>query len=110
MINPELECYRIVILESYITSPIFSPAGSRGFEVSSIEGPSVVVNGSMSQLVLDCKYDLTDYDKTGLVIKWYFQRKPYPVYQWIPTNKPQVRVGARREGGIGSMARKEGRK
>lgn len=64
-------------------------AGSHGLEVSAIEGPSVVVNGSMTQLVLDCKYDLTDYDKTGLVIKWYFQRKPYPVYQWIPTNKPQ---------------------
>ena len=69
----------------------------------------MVVNGSMSQLVLDCKYDLTDYDKTGLVIKWYFQRKPYPVYQWIPTNKPQVRTGARKEEGR-MEGRKEGRK
>ncbi|XP_063885394.1 uncharacterized protein LOC135113750 [Scylla paramamosain] len=49
------------------------------------------MNGSQSQLVLDCKYDFTDeYEKNGLVVKWYFKRKPFPVYQWIPPNKPQV--------------------
>ncbi|KAK8385006.1 hypothetical protein O3P69_014518 [Scylla paramamosain] len=65
--------------------------GCFGLEVSAIEGPSVVMNGSQSQLVLDCKYDFTDeYEKNGLVVKWYFKRKPFPVYQWIPPNKPQV--------------------
>ncbi|XP_050713865.1 uncharacterized protein LOC126996955, partial [Eriocheir sinensis] len=64
-------------------------SGSQGLEVNAIEGPSVVVNGSTTQLVLDCNYQLTDYDKTSLVVKWYFKRKPYPVYQWIPNNEPQ---------------------
>ncbi|KAK8735470.1 hypothetical protein OTU49_005406 [Cherax quadricarinatus] len=60
-----------------------------GLEIVTIEGPGVVKNGSVPQLVLDCKYDITEYDKTGLVVKWYFNRQPFPVYQWIPTNEPQ---------------------
>lgn len=75
--------------QGYSSSP--SPSsGSYGLEVSAIEGPSVVVNGSKKELVLDCKYQLTDHDKSSLVVKWYFKRKPYPVYQWIPNNVPQV--------------------
>lgn len=60
-----------------------------GLEIVNIEGPSVVVNGSLPQLVLDCEYDIKEYDKKGLVVKWYFNRQPFPVYQWIPTNVPQ---------------------
>lgn len=58
-------------------------------EILDIEGPSVVVNGSTSQVVLDCYYDITEHDKTGLVVKWFFNRQPIPVYQWIPDKVPQ---------------------
>lgn len=61
----------------------------KSLEILDIEGPSVVVNGSTSQIVLDCDYDITEYDKSGLVVKWYFNRQPFPVYQWIPSKDPQ---------------------
>ncbi|CAL4132134.1 unnamed protein product, partial [Meganyctiphanes norvegica] len=59
-------------------------------EVLSIEGPSVIVNGSVPLVVLDCDYDLaSEQDKKGFVLKWYYNRQPFPVYQWIPPNEPQ---------------------
>ncbi|XP_076058555.1 uncharacterized protein LOC143035573 [Oratosquilla oratoria] len=60
-----------------------------GVEVLGITGPSVVVNGSTPLLVLDCEYNLTESDKEGLVVKWYYNRQPFPIYQWIPNNAPQ---------------------
>lgn len=75
---------RMMLLGLLAVLPVTS-----GLEVVNIEGPSVVVNGSTPQLVLDCEYDITEYDKNSLVIKWYFNRKPFPVYQWIPSNDPQ---------------------
>ncbi|XP_042205572.1 uncharacterized protein LOC121854839 [Homarus americanus] len=65
------------------------PQVTSGLEILKIDGPSVVVNGSKPQLILDCEYDITEYDKSGLVVKWYFNRQPFPVYQWIPRNEPQ---------------------
>ncbi|XP_063602564.1 uncharacterized protein LOC134778619 isoform X2 [Penaeus indicus] len=62
---------------------------STTLEILDIKGPSVIVNGSLSMLVLDCDYDLTEYDRPGLVVKWYYNRQPFPVYQWIPNNGPQ---------------------
>ncbi|XP_068244243.1 uncharacterized protein [Palaemon carinicauda] len=62
---------------------------ARSLEIIDIKGPSVVVNGSTSQIVLDCDYDITDYDKSGLVVKWHFNRQTFPIYQWIPTKEPQ---------------------
>lgn len=62
---------------------------STTLEILDIKGPSVIVNGSVSMLVLDCDYDLTEYDRPGLVVKWYYNRQPFPVYQWIPNNGPQ---------------------
>ncbi|XP_042866613.1 uncharacterized protein LOC122249566 isoform X2 [Penaeus japonicus] len=62
---------------------------STTLEILDIKGPSVVVNGSIPLLVLDCDYDLTEYDRSGLVVKWYYNRQPFPVYQWIPNNGPQ---------------------
>lgn len=65
------------------------PAATHSLEIVEIKGPSYVVNGSKSQLVLDCQYELTDNDKEGMVVKWYYNRQPFPVYQWIPNNVPQ---------------------
>ncbi|CAH0554810.1 unnamed protein product [Brassicogethes aeneus] len=42
-------------------------------------------------IILDCDYTLEGKDD-GLVVKWFFNDLPLPVYQWIPTihKKPQV--------------------
>ena len=52
-----------------------------------------VRNGSRSAL-LDCEHTLKPAEIAGdgfagLVVKWYFNNGPSPVYQWIPGHKPQ---------------------
>jgi hypothetical protein len=56
----------------------------------------VIKNGTVNNVVLDCDYALNDDDyatneeKPGaLVVKWFFNNDPAPVYQWIHSKKPQ---------------------
>lgn len=65
------------------------PALCLSLEVLGISGPSVILNGSMPLVVLDCDYEVAEKDRPGLVVKWFHNRAPYPVYQWIPHNRPQ---------------------
>jgi hypothetical protein len=58
--------------------------------------PLVIRNGTASNAVLDCDYALNDEDYAtneknpgGLVVKWFFNNNPAPVYQWIHSKKPQ---------------------
>ncbi|CAG9772986.1 unnamed protein product [Ceutorhynchus assimilis] len=39
--------------------------------------------------ILDCDYSLEFPKDEGLVVKWFFNERMYPVYQWIPDVKPQ---------------------
>jgi hypothetical protein len=58
--------------------------------------PQLVKNGSGRSLILDCEYTLSpDEEAAGLVVKWFFNSQPAPVYQWIPGKKPQVKKGMR---------------
>ncbi|XP_042867871.1 uncharacterized protein LOC122250497 isoform X2 [Penaeus japonicus] len=59
-------------------------------EIVGDEVIQVVENGTEEYLVLDCPYELSDQDKTSLVIKWYHTNNPVNVYQWIHGNKPQA--------------------
>uniref|UniRef100_A0A8D8RUH7 Ig-like domain-containing protein n=1 Tax=Cacopsylla melanoneura TaxID=428564 RepID=A0A8D8RUH7_9HEMI len=53
--------------------------------------PSVVQNGTKSSIVLDCDYEFEGPSaKDGLVVKWFFNNNPTPVYQWIVGKKPQA--------------------
>lgn len=53
--------------------------------------PNLVENGTRSSIVLDCDYEFDDpSSRTGLVIKWFFNNNPTPVYQWIVGKKPQA--------------------
>ena len=58
--------------------------------------PLVFKNGSASNAVLDCEYALNDEEYAtneknpgALVVKWFFNNDPAPVYQWIHSKKPQ---------------------
>ena len=64
---------------------------SVSLRISEVRGPDAVQNGTTSRLVLDCIFDGNENDLRGLLVKWFFNRSPYPVYQWIPGVKPQVR-------------------
>lgn len=60
--------------------------------ISELHVPEVVRNGSESGALLDCLYTLDKQElskNSGLVVKWFFNRSPNPVYQWIHNQKPQ---------------------
>ncbi|XP_075227710.1 uncharacterized protein LOC142328097 isoform X2 [Lycorma delicatula] len=62
-----------------------------GVQITDLRVPPSVRNGSASVL-LDCEYTLRPDETStdsGLVVKWFFNKTPAPVYQWIPGNKPQ---------------------
>ncbi|KAL1129760.1 hypothetical protein AAG570_012704 [Ranatra chinensis] len=63
-----------------------------GVQITDLRVPAAVQNGSSSGALLDCEYSLRPDElsaKSGLVVKWFFNNGPAPVYQWIPRQKPQ---------------------
>ena len=63
---------------------------SSRLEVVGVTGGGSVVNGSSSLVVLDCRYAVPPGKEEGLVVKWYYNDNPSPVYQWIKGTQPQV--------------------
>ena len=59
-------------------------------EVFGVAGGGAVVNGSSPLVVMDCHYTIPQGQEAGLVVKWYKDSNPRPVYQWIYGSKPQV--------------------
>jgi len=57
-----------------------------------VEPSSLVEAGDVSEVVLDCDFDLVEDERVGLEVKWFFRMKPKPFLQWIPgqDRKPQV--------------------
>ena len=69
-------------------------AGAVGIQITDLRVPPAVRSNSGSAALLDCEYtfkpDEWAADKySGLVVKWYFNKSPSPVYQWISGQKPQ---------------------
>ncbi|XP_063374843.1 uncharacterized protein LOC134662518 [Cydia amplana] len=50
--------------------------------------PEIIQYGVQDAVILDCDYTYGN-DTSGLVVKWFFRNKTRPVYQWIPSQKPQ---------------------
>lgn len=46
--------------------------------------PRLVPNGTEDSVVLDCVYTLDKYEDVNLVVKWYLNDDPEPIYQYIP--------------------------
>jgi hypothetical protein len=76
----------------------FSALRVDGLEFSPVTtAPSIVIkNGSASEAVLDCEYELNEEENATiqnnpgiLVVKWFFNNDPAAVYQWIHSKKPQ---------------------
>ncbi|XP_065557307.1 uncharacterized protein LOC136025323 isoform X2 [Artemia franciscana] len=51
--------------------------------------PRVIENSTLNNVLLDCDYTLKPGEGDGLVVKWYLNDIPKPVYQWIPGKRPQ---------------------
>jgi hypothetical protein len=76
----------------------FLAGGADGLEINPVTTvlPLVIRNGTVNNVVLDCDYALNDDDYAtneknpgALVVKWFFNNDPAPVYQWIHSKKPQ---------------------
>ncbi|RWS28066.1 hypothetical protein B4U80_03573 [Leptotrombidium deliense] len=52
--------------------------------IHKIHVPSYVENGTNSNIVLDCVYTLDAKEDWQLVVKWWWNDDPVPIYQWIP--------------------------
>lgn len=64
--------------------------GGEGVKIRHLRIPDVVLNGTEQPVILDCDYVLDMPATTsGLVVKWFFNNHPAPVYQWIFNKKPQ---------------------
>lgn len=84
-------------------------------QITDLRVPSSVRNGS-GPVVLDCEYSLRPEEvseQSGLVVKWFFNNGPEPVYQWIPGQKPQelgilrgkLKLGHRASDNVATMHR-----
>lgn len=52
-------------------------------KIHQIKVPKFVENGTDSAVVLDCIYTLKPETDRHLVVKWFFNDDPEPIYQWI---------------------------
>ena len=69
-------------------------SGAVGIQITDLRVPTAVRNNSGSAALLDCDYSLKSAESSGdrysgLVVKWFFNNGPSPVYQWISGQKPQ---------------------
>ncbi|XP_013789815.1 uncharacterized protein LOC106473678 [Limulus polyphemus] len=56
---------------------------SGALKITRLSVPAWLRNGSQESVVLDCEYDFTMKDN-HLVVKWFLDNDPEPIYQWIP--------------------------
>lgn len=66
-----------------------------GLQITDLRVPPSVRNGS-EYVILDCEYALLPEDlkeESGLVVKWFFNHSPSPVYQWIPGTFKNILFG-----------------
>ncbi|XP_023703368.1 uncharacterized protein LOC111862315, partial [Cryptotermes secundus] len=93
-----LSCPFSSIISSLLIATILTAGGADGLEINPVTTvlPLVIRNGTVNNVVLDCDYALNDDDYAtneknpgALVVKWFFNNDPAPVYQWIHSKKPQ---------------------
>ena len=61
----------------------------KSVRLASLTVPSLVQNGTVPFVILDCPYYLRKEESKGMVLKWYFNSKMVPIYQWVPPSPPQ---------------------
>ncbi|XP_022258594.1 hemicentin-1-like [Limulus polyphemus] len=58
-------------------------SGLAALQITRMSVPPWIQSGSQEAVVLDCEYNLTEKDKS-MVVKWFLNNDPEPIYQWIP--------------------------
>ncbi|XP_022252189.1 uncharacterized protein LOC106468177 [Limulus polyphemus] len=69
---------------SYILSLLIllTATDSLGLKITEVSIPHYIENGTKESVILDCRYDYGNDDK-NLVVKWFLNDDPEPIYQWI---------------------------
>ena len=57
-------------------------SGSFSISLDSLSAPSSHPAGSL--LILSCDYSYLEPESDQLVLTWYFNGSPIPIYQWVP--------------------------
>lgn len=66
----------------------FFVLGDHAVKIRRLIVPEIIQYGVQDSVILDCDYSYGN-NTNGLVVKWFFKSKSRPVYQWIPSQKPQ---------------------
>ncbi|RWS25770.1 hypothetical protein B4U80_09388 [Leptotrombidium deliense] len=53
-------------------------------KIKSLLVPERIENGTEDSVILDCIYTWDEDDGKTLVVKWFLDNDPEPIYQWIP--------------------------
>ncbi|XP_054163203.1 uncharacterized protein LOC128961025 [Oppia nitens] len=53
-------------------------------KIKEMSVPRLVENGTQESVVLDCIYTMDRIDDRNLVVKWFLNDDPEPIYQYIP--------------------------
>ncbi|XP_041973246.1 uncharacterized protein LOC121728955 [Aricia agestis] len=62
---------------------------SDSIKIVKLTVPEVIQYGAQDTALLDCDFTYGN-DTRGLVLKWFFQSRTRPVYQWIAGHQPQA--------------------
>lgn len=74
-------------------------SNTHGIRILDVVVPQFVENGTADSVVLDCVYQYSLEDQQ-LVVKWFFNQDPKPIYQWIPDLNKRSYSKSRFEGHI----------
>lgn len=78
--------YNLKNLLLFLRPWFFVISDVQGLQITDLTVPRSVRNGS-DYVILDCQYALLPDDlkpDSGLVVKWFYNSIPSPIYQWIP--------------------------
>ncbi|XP_054152875.1 uncharacterized protein LOC128951650, partial [Oppia nitens] len=73
----------LFIINYYAINFCFNVCNAK-VEIQSLFVPRFVENGTEDSVILDCVYTLDPIDDKNLVVKWFLNDDPEPIYQWIP--------------------------
>ncbi|XP_077525416.1 uncharacterized protein LOC144136725 [Amblyomma americanum] len=78
--RPGIGYWAVLLL--WATLLLISPVAS-SLDILHLSVPKWVENGTEDSVLLDCVYNV-NRDDEQLVIKWFLNDDPHPIYQWIP--------------------------
>merc|ERR1711936_1568739 len=80
-------------MSTIVTIVLCTIIGSQSLSFNGVSSPSSSTSGEVSSpsshpagedLILDCDYSYLESESDQLVVTWYYNNSPIPIYQWVP--------------------------